>query len=278
MKSLSVRLDNAKRLLRLAAPQSRGLRRIVLNTKSGRRAYWIGNPNEEKKEKKKPLKASDLGIRVEDMKKGRDFYSSSATSAGTPVEVYSENGEISFLINDSLVSKHSKPSDPVASLKKATRMILSEISKGKKGDVYWCHPFDSNYDLAQRKKKFYENLGFEEFNSTRSGRLSPVMFGVVGDDGKLVPMDRAIQEELIGASRMYKTEYYQDPDDIDKHNKEIRKEMERLSRSTGILDEDERREALSELEDKIIDLSDIPEPPPVVKIYLELKARTGERS
>lgn len=271
------RLDEARRLLKLADPRTRGLRKVVLNTKRGQRAYWVGSPESKKKVEKKALKSSDLGIRVEDMRKGRDFYSSAVTSRGTPIEVYSENGEVSFLINNSLVLKHSQAVDPVASLKKATRMILSEISKGQKGDVYWCHPFDYNYDLKLRKKEFYKGLGFEEFKAGR-GAVSPIMFGVVGDEGKLLPMDIATQQELINASLPYKVEHYQDPDDINDQNKEIQREMERMRQPNSILNEDERREALYELEDQLIDLSNIPEPPPVVKIFLELKARPGERS
>jgi len=40
----SIRLDKARRLLRLASPQQRGLRKVVLNTKKGRRAYWLKSP------------------------------------------------------------------------------------------------------------------------------------------------------------------------------------------------------------------------------------------
>ena len=53
-----IRLDIARELLRLASPAQRGLRKMVLNTRTGRRTYWVQIPKLKPKtiEKEKVVK------------------------------------------------------------------------------------------------------------------------------------------------------------------------------------------------------------------------------
>lgn len=79
------RIDNARQLLKMVAPNLRGLRAIYLNTKTGRRRYWV--QKEEVKKKKVKRRQSDEktfpGVTIHDIRKATEIFN----RTGKPVTI-----------------------------------------------------------------------------------------------------------------------------------------------------------------------------------------------
>ena len=184
-----LRLDIARELLRLASPAQRGLRRMVLNTRTGRRAYWVQVPKPKTIEKKQMKTAKQLGIPIEEIRMATDFHLDGKTKGGSKVAVTCErNGDVSFKVNDSSNVGSTTGGDAIGAGKLAKRLMREGMESHPKGTIYRCSPFDYNNEKNNSKKDFYQRNGFGE-------RIGYHLFAMKGDND-LHPIDYSYMKEI----------------------------------------------------------------------------------
>lgn len=262
-----LRLDIARELLRLASPAQRGLRRMVLNTRTGRRTYWVQIPKPKPRaieKREENLTAKQLKLTIEDLSVPEDFSVEGLTKTGVPVSVACRNGgEISFQVGDTYQSGAVTGADAIGATKLMVKLMKKGMESHPKGTVYRCIPYDSDEKKRESKKRFYQKNGFGE-------AISDELFAIKGDKN-LHPVDysylKEIKEDVEGVVVGFKNnrdeterimnEIEQENDDLNseingyfQERAQLRFEIERTE------DDDEREEMedqLNYLEDLIVD-------------------------
>lgn len=212
-----LRLDIARELLRLASPAQRGLRRMVLNTRTGRRTYWVQVPKpkpraiERPRAIEKPKTAKELGLSMDELSMPPEFRLEGRTQKGTSVIAMCKNvpslnaSEISFMVNDSFNAGTVDGADAISTTKLMKRLMKQGIASHPKGSVYFCVPFDENKEKRNKKEKFYQQNGFGE---SHNGAL----YAIKGEDN-IHPVDRDYMMEIedlrYSGDDQYSDENYQ---------------------------------------------------------------------
>ena len=173
----AIRIDEARRLLRLAAPEQRGLRSVYLNTRTGRRKYWTRWVKPEPKEKN----ATTLGLRKDKVRIAPDFFQDKVLPGGDEIGIDVKSGEMAIFVNGDLNASGAK--NPVRCAIALRDMVSDYISSLPDGTVINCTAFDARRHKQDKKQDLYKVYGFGD--SGEEGRL----FGFV-KDGKLFPIDK----------------------------------------------------------------------------------------
>ena len=174
----AIRIDEARRLLRLAAPEQRGLRSVYLNTRTGRRKYWTKWAKPEPKEKN----ATTLGLEKNKASIAPDFFSSKKTSSGDEISFFVSAGEMSITVNGNY-SVSSRVKNRVECALGLKSMINDYISSLPDGSVLCGVPADADQEKRKKKENLYESYGFAK--SGKGGLLLGFTKG-----GKLFPIDK----------------------------------------------------------------------------------------
>ena len=241
-----LRLDIARELLRLASPAQRGLRRMILNTRTGRRTYWVQIPKPKPKtieKKKEKLTAKQLGLSIEDLTVPDDFYLEGKTQRGTPVSVNCQDGgDIFFQVGESYHAGAVQGGDAIGALREMKRLMKEGMESHPKGTVYRCTPYDNDEEKEKSKKGFYQKNGFGE-------EIGDELFAIKGDND-LHPIDRSYLKEIK-----------KDVEGVVLDLENDRDERERIMYEIII----DRRKRLSENEDRTLELIE-DEPPNIENI------------
>ena len=167
MVSLAIRLDEARRLLRLASPQARGLRKVVLNTKRGRRAYWmIGSQAKEpaRKLRKGAFNASDLNLKREKLRPPGEKESVIKKTIGKDrlsLRIGS-GGSVSVEINDSHHAEIANASSNIRIAKAVVDSFREYCSGIDNYTVMYCTPYDQDPGKREKKAWLYQAMGFDK--------------------------------------------------------------------------------------------------------------------
>ena len=195
MVSLAIRLDEARRLLRLAAPQTRGLRKVVLNTKTGRRAYWLKSLAEVKLQPK--VKSQKLSA--------SEFKSKAISFLGKDFEALSG-------FADEIVKKRSALYELRQKLEKRKKFIDEDINEIGEvlslGDDFGMD--DINKAMAKLDKesrddqKILRFVGMRLQQSSKSGQIIKRMEEEIDESRKDIDQDESILRERLNKDDLKK--------------------------------------------------------------------------
>ena len=258
-----VRLDIARELLRLASPARRGLRKMVLNTKTGRRTYWVQVPKPKPRaigRRKENLTAKQLGLSIKELSVPENFYLEGKTRIGTPVSVVCQGGEISFSVGKSYDAGAVKGGDAIGALKEMKRLMRDGMGSHPLGAVYRCTPYDIDEEKEERKKGFYQKNGFGE-------EIGDQLFAIKGENN-LHPVDRSYLKEIKDDVEQVVTDFEQDRNESERIMYEIEEENYGLENNINSFhserkqlrveaDREEDDDAREEMENEIDELDDL---------------------
>ena len=256
-----LRLDIARELLRLASPARRGLRKMVLNTKTGRRTYWVQIPKPKAIEKRQRKTAKQLGLSIEDLSFPKGFHLKGNTKQGTPVlAICQDNGEISFQVAESFNAGVTTGADAIGAAKLMKRLMKEGMASHPKGTLYSCTPFDNDEEKQESKKKFYQANGFGK-------EIDGNLFAIKGDND-LHPVDRSYIKEIKDKVEQAVDDYENDREETERIAAELEEEREslendfdtfswELERLRSEADKEEDDDAREEMEDEIDELDNL---------------------
>jgi hypothetical protein len=181
MVSLAIRLDEARRLLRLAAPQTRGLRKVVLNTKRGRRAYWIGKKPVKKIQPRTGfISASEAGLPHDKVKRPeKDIVIRKSVGKDHSVLYIGRKGLVNIRVNNSadIGLANVDPQNRVRIAKSLADSFREYCLTAEDYTILSCSPSDNDPVLTTKKARLYHAAGFDKETMTAyvmNGRLNPV--------------------------------------------------------------------------------------------------------
>lgn len=179
---LHLRLDRARKLLARSAPSARGLRSVVLNTRTGRRKYWISDKKQAPHlSGKKRTNATQLGIDPLSLKVPNPELIT-ILSGKDSVHIVVKHGLVDMFVNEETNASEAKADRPVQTAMKIRDAFNNYFSRLKDNTLLYCTAYDDDPVKARKKESIYQSSGFGErldkyrtiAGVIRNGELHPV--------------------------------------------------------------------------------------------------------